>query len=138
MPAAHLITGREGEDTAARYLLDKGYVILDRNWRYGSLELDIVCNDPREDPPTIVFVEVRTRDARGRATPAQSVNSCKISRLSRAAGLYLSDKDLWHLPCRFDMLCITKHNRNYTVEHFPNAFEYARSLGGGDTAWQPW
>ena len=55
--AAHNDLGKWGEDLAADYLRDKGYVIIDRDWKSGHHDLDIVA---KEDE-TLVIVEVKTR-----------------------------------------------------------------------------
>ena len=55
--AAHIRLGHAGEEAAATLLLRAGFRLLDRNWRQGRLELDMVCRDGAE----LVFVEVKTR-----------------------------------------------------------------------------
>ncbi len=138
MPARHLSTGRSGEEAAARFLEAQGLRILERNWRCGRLELDLIFLDPTAQPETLVFAEVRTRDAGGLAAPAQTLDSRKRRALCRAAAEYLSRMELWERPCRFDLLSVLERDNAYLVEHVPNVFEYVGSLGGGDTAWQPW
>ena len=96
-----MTTGRNGEDAAADFLQHRGMRILDRNWRSKGLELDLICEDTSWSPPDIVFVEVRTRDIMGRATPAQSIDQRKRTKLSKAASLYLSRNELWDRACRF-------------------------------------
>ena len=49
--------GRKAEEFAANFLNSKAYHILDRNWRCGHLELDLVCTNYKE----LVFVEVKAR-----------------------------------------------------------------------------
>lgn len=138
MPPRHLITGQGGEHAAAAFLKKSGLRILQRNWRQGRMELDLVCADPATEPETLVFVEVRTRKQGGRATPAQTVGKSKRQSLSRAASLYLSAYGLWERPCRFDLVSVTASENGFSVEHVPNAFDASGSLGGGNTAWQPW
>ena len=41
--AKHFELGKKGEDIAARYLAGKGYHIIDRNWRFGKDEIDIIA-----------------------------------------------------------------------------------------------
>ena len=53
--ASHNILGQIGEEEACRYLIRKGYTLLDRNWRIGHLELDIIAEWYGE----IIFVEVK-------------------------------------------------------------------------------
>ena len=59
--ANHNDLGKWGEETAVDFLLKQGYVVLERDWRYGrsKVDLDIICKTP--DRHTIVFVEVKTR-----------------------------------------------------------------------------
>ncbi|MDO9591968.1 MAG: YraN family protein, partial [Erysipelotrichaceae bacterium] len=129
-PARHLDLGRQGEEAAAKLLADKGLRILERNLRLGRLELDLVC----EEGDTIVFVEVKTRAEGSLATPADGLTRQKCSRLQRAAQLYLSQHELWHRPCRLDLVAVlfragTLHN----IQHTPDAFT-AETTG----TWQPW
>lgn len=57
--AEHNDLGKWGEAEASRYLESKGYAILDRDWRFGKRDLDIVALS--EDACTMVVVEVKTR-----------------------------------------------------------------------------
>jgi putative endonuclease len=132
--ARHLSTGRSGEEAAARYLKRAGYRILERNWRHKSWELDLVC----QDGDTLVFVEVKTRDAGSLARPDQALDQTKRARLTRAASHYLSSKQAWERPCRFDLVSLVRSGEDFQLEHVENAFDIAPSLGGGHTHWQPW
>ena len=60
-------TGRQGEEAAARWLLDHGFTLLHRNWRQGHYELDIVA----ARKGTLHFIEVKTRRAGGLTTPEE-------------------------------------------------------------------
>lgn len=55
--ADHNITGNIGEELAEKYLRSLGYEILEKNWRYGKNEIDIIARDDR----FLVIVEVKTR-----------------------------------------------------------------------------
>ena len=66
-------TGRLGEETAARWLLDHGFTLLHRNWRQGHYELDIVA----ARKGTLHFIEVKTR--RGTASPRRNRHSTRTS-----------------------------------------------------------
>ena len=134
MAARGLITGRRGEEAAARHLAGIGYEILHRNWRHGRFELDIVCRDK----DTLVFVEVKTRGEHGMTTPAEGLDKRKLCALVRAAGYYLSAHGLWDRPCRFDLVSVYKLENNFRLEHLPNAFDLSQALGGGHPDWQPW
>lgn len=131
MPAGHLRRGRKGEDEACVHLRSKGMTVLERNWRGRRGELDVIATHG----DTLVFVEVKTRDRAGLATPADALTAEKRRRLVRAAGEYLSRHDSWDRPCRFDLVAVTVggDGRGSEVEHIENAFQ----LEGGQ-GWQPW
>ncbi len=77
--------GKAAEDYAACYLQRQGYSILERNFRGGGGELDLIALKSE----TIYFVEVRARKA-GLATAAESIRPCKRQRLQRAALAWLA------------------------------------------------
>lgn len=57
--AKHNQTGKTGEELAAEYLIARGYIIRDINWKNGKLELDIVAYNDQ----TLIVVEVKTRSS---------------------------------------------------------------------------
>ncbi|MDL2279284.1 YraN family protein [Desulfovibrio sp. OttesenSCG-928-G11] len=144
--AAHLRTGSAGEDAAAAYVLALGWRVTDRNWRplgrQRGLELDIVARDGK----TLVFVEVKTRrlgPAPRESAPAIPVHAAfterKKQRLLRAASLYLSAGDLWHLPCRFDFIGVElAADGRPRVEHQRHVIENGHIVGDSHASWQPW
>jgi putative endonuclease len=108
--------------------------ILDRNWRRGRLELDIVC----ADGATLVFVEVKTRQAEGMSDPADALTTAKRRMMTKAAQAWLAAHNAWRRPCRFDVVCVCKRGLTLCAEHYRHAFDFSPALGGGHTAWQPW
>jgi len=126
--------GGKGEDAAARLLASKRYRILDRNWRQGRLELDLVC----EDGDVLVFVEVKTRTADTLGSPADGMSRAKRSSLIKAARCWLAAHNAWERACRFDVVCVTDAGQELRLEHHTHAFELADALAGGHAAWQPW
>ena len=78
--------GAYGERVAALALIRAGMVVLDRNWRCASGELDIVARDR----DTIVFCEVKTRRGAGFGTPMDAVGYPKMRRLRGLASLWLA------------------------------------------------
>lgn len=117
MPAKQ--RGDLGEDAAARYLEQRGFRVLERNWRFRQWELDLVCRDG----DTLVFVEVKTRSANTMGTPADGLNRKKQARLVKAASQYLTKNDLWDEPCRFDLAAVVDTGKSMDVEHMENAFD---------------
>ena len=83
--ASHLQTGNWGEELAAAYLRDKGYVILERDWHSGHRDIDIVA---RGMDGTVVFVEVKTRSTRY-IEPALAVDREKQRNLLFSINHYL-------------------------------------------------
>ena len=126
--------GSRGEAAAERLLASKRYRILDRNWRRGRLELDLVC----EDGDDIVFVEVKTRTAGTLASPADGLSREKRRSLIKAARCWLAAHKTWERACRFDVVCVTDDGQELRLEHFTNAFDLADPLACGNAAWQPW
>lgn len=147
--SAHLDLGQRGEDAAAELLSRKGYTVVERNVRLGRLELDLVCQAPAQAGGELVFVEVKTRGGGSLGSPADGLTPQKCERLLRAARQYLSERDLWSSPCRFDLIAVTEHEGEIVAEHVENALSAEdilaasggtgkRGSGGSSGSWQPW
>ena len=65
--------GRKGEDIACAFLEGLGHTILERNWRSGHLEVDIISLGQ----DGIHFVEVKTRRRNIQAPPQDNVDRTK-------------------------------------------------------------
>jgi putative endonuclease len=114
-------TGRKGEDLACTHLASRGHVILERNWRAGHLELDIITL--HQDG--IHFVEVKTRRAPIQARPEENVNWTKQKKIVAAAKRYLSSKkarQLGDLEIRFDVISIIIFADKTEINHITEAF----------------
>lgn len=94
--------GARGEDAAAAYLERVGMQIVDRNWRNGRGELDIVALDG----DTLVVCEVKTRTTSGQGTPEEAVSPAKRRRLIRLAQAYVAAAGLEPAAVRFDVIAI--------------------------------
>ncbi len=115
--AQHNILGRRGEDLAVTFLREKGYRILDRNWKHGDLELDIVAKEGDE----IVFVEVKTRSSSDYGEPEDSVDELRKRRLTSAASIYLKHHRLDNRS-RFDIIAIILNDKEQSINHIEEAF----------------
>lgn len=100
--AHHNITGNLGEDMAAKYLLDKGYTILHRNWRHKNWETDIIATKKS----TLHFIEVKTRRTTTFGHPEDDVSKKKIKNLMGAAEEFCFSITDWKL-IQFDILSTT-------------------------------
>jgi putative endonuclease len=90
--ASHNILGQIGEEEACRFLIRKGYTLLDRNWRIGHYEIDIIAEWYGE----IIFVEVKTRSNEDFAPALAAVDEEKLQNLRLAAGHYLHIHSLFY------------------------------------------
>jgi len=106
--------GRQGEKLAMDFLLNKGYQILDTNWRFRHKEIDIIAVKDNE----IVFVEVKARKNTDFGRPEEAVDFKKRRHLIDAAEAYIIAKNV-SLNARFDVISIVNNSR---ISHFPNAF----------------
>ncbi len=115
---AHLETGRLGEEIACRLLESKGYIILERNWRYKHLEVDIIAQAGGE----IIFVEVKTRGHASWSRAMQAVDRLKQQHLITAANHYIRYHRLPH-SVRYDIIGIDLlPDGSYQTEHAERAF----------------
>lgn len=107
-------TGKAGEIAACRYLEDKGYQILERNFRcrFGEIDLIALWEDG------IVFVEVKTRRNRNYGRPGESVGWKKQQHLKKIALFYLSSRHKLDQESRFDVIEVEPGE----ITHIENAF----------------
>ena len=99
--AYHNDFGAQGEDIAIDYLRSKGYVILDRNWRSGHKEIDIIA----QQRDTLVFVEVKSRTSEAFGNAYDAVDEKKTRLLISAAQAYLLKYKI-DLKFRFDIITV--------------------------------
>jgi putative endonuclease len=116
--AEHNDLGKWGEDQAARYLERQGYVIVERDWKLGHRDIDIIALDGDE----LAFVEVKTRRNDLFMSPEMAVDWKKRRSLSIAANAYIKMK-LIDNPVRFDVITILgTSDDKCTIDHIKGAF----------------
>lgn len=103
---------------ACDFLLSRGHRILERNWRAGHLELDIVS----EAPDGVHFVEVKARTAPVTSTLSDQVNTVKQKRISAAALQYMNKKHLDGREVYFDIVSVLFDGSETIVRYFPQAW----------------
>ena len=113
--------GREGEEIAAKYLLGKGYKILERNYstRFGEIDLIVSKND------VLAFVEVKLKHGDDFGTPEEMIGSSKLSQVQRTAEFYLMDKPKMaeiYKAYSIDAVCITvgEDEKTERINHYEN------------------
>lgn len=110
--------GKLGEDAATEYLKSNGYAILERNYRVGHLEVDIIALKNG----VIVFVEVKTRAADYLVAPQESVNKQKQKFIINAANGYIRRYNRTE-EARLDVITVLHKNGKVTnVTHIENAY----------------
>ncbi len=112
--------GRYGEEVAARHLQAAGYAIVERNWRCGGGEIDLVARDG----DVLVFVEVKTRASVRFGIPAEAVSPLKAQRIRGLAVRWLVARRPEFTEIRFDVVSVVCRaaGADAEVEHIRNAF----------------
>lgn len=110
--------GKEGEDLAASLLIEKGFEIIERNYRYGKGELDIIAREK----DFLVFVEVKSRESLEYGKPEEAITKRKMSQIRKIAEAYLAGKNITNENIRFDVVAILFLNGEISIEHYENAF----------------
>ncbi|MBI4428479.1 MAG: YraN family protein [Ignavibacteriales bacterium] len=110
--------GTIGEELAAEYLMNKGYQILERNYRFEHGEIDLIAQDGEE----LVFVEVKSRKSKSFGEPEESITEVKEGRLRDAAEGYLYEKDIENRTCRFDVVAVEFLDGIVKIRHTVDAF----------------
>lgn len=118
--AEHNDLGKWGEDEAAVFLERKGYVILERDWRMGKRDLDIIALS--ESQNSLVIVEVKTRQKTELQQPEEAVNIHKMRNLAIAANAYVKLNQV-EQNVRFDIVTVVGSKANVdNIEHIEDAF----------------
>ncbi|MFZ4862669.1 YraN family protein [Sphingobacterium sp. Mn56C] len=107
--------GKYGEELAVQHLMALGYTLLQRNWRYGHLEVDIIARDG----DVLLFIEVKSRSTTAFGHPADFVDLQKQRFLLEAADAYLA-ASLFDGEIRFDIVSVYLDSK--LIEHIKDAF----------------
>lgn len=120
MPAPeHLQTGQWAEAESEKFLRAEGLKFLARNFRCRRGEIDLIMRDG----DVLVFIEVRYRRSQRFGTGLESVTASKRRRLFAAAGFFLTQGSTDpSIPCRFDVISVTRRNYRPEFQWVRNAF----------------
>ena len=113
-----ILKGRQGEGEALRLLEGKGHRILERNFRAGRGEIDLITLDGE----TLVFVEVKSGSAGVFGEPEDRVDLRKQRRIGSAAAAYLAGNPPAHQDCRFDVVSVIRERGATVLRHMEDAF----------------
>jgi putative endonuclease len=109
--------GKNGELIASAFLKNKGYSVLEINWRKGPLEIDLIAKKGN----TLVIIEVKTRSSNYFGEPEEFVTRAKQKTLIRAANLYILENNI-DLETRFDIVSVVISGEQHRVHHIEDAF----------------
>lgn len=110
--------GKLGEQLAAQFLEEKGYTILERNYRYGHGELDIIA----EKDGMLIFIEVKTKKFGDFGDPIHWITRGKQKQMGRIARGYLYERNITDRDCRFDVVLVTWEQGLWKIDLIENAF----------------
>lgn len=114
--------GRFGEGIAARHLERKGWTVLDRNFRLGRNEIDLIARRGN----TVAFVEVKTRTNSRYGNPLEAIGSSKRSGIERVAQGWIQRYGTEHSTYRFDAVAVAwsggPHGSRALVQHVEAAW----------------
>ena len=115
--------GALGERIAARWLARDGWQVVDRRWRSGRRDLDLVAI--REN--VVAFVEVKTRRSTWSGQPVEAVNWRKQRELTRSAQAWMDQRAMLMAPVgavfRFDVVGVVARRDGVGVRHIESAFQ---------------
>jgi len=115
--AQHNELGKHGEQLAIDFLIENGYEILERNYRFDKAEVDIIA----QQKDILAVVEVKTRSSLDFGNPQDFVKPKQIKNLVKAVDEYVTENNL-DVEVRFDIIAILQKGNAFEIEHLENAF----------------
>ena len=109
--------GKEGENLAVEYLLNHGYELLARNYRYKRGEVDVIVKKGK----ILCFVEVKLRSNVDFGHPEDFVSENQKSLIVAAADNFIYEIN-WHDDVRFDIVALSQNGAKVNIVHFKDAF----------------
>ncbi|HEY4305714.1 MAG TPA: YraN family protein [Gemmatimonadaceae bacterium] len=123
MSAATQEFGELGERIAERWLRRNGWRVVQRRFRNGHRDIDLIVT--RDD--TVVFVEVKARRGARFGDPVEAVNWIKQKELARSASVWIDRHGRPSESYRFDVVGVLVEGERVRVRHVPNAFSLHHS-----------
>lgn len=111
------LKGKYGEELACKYLIDRGYEIIARNFRYSRYgEIDIIAYKDK----VISFVEVKYRTSEFFGTPLEAITKDKLHKIYMCARYFLSITDKKYKSFSIDALSVLSNNDIPEIKHIKN------------------
>lgn len=108
--------GKWGEIAAAKYLTNKGYIIIEENFRCRMGEIDIIAT--HDD--ILVFIEVKTRRSLSYGLPGESITETKLHHIKKTINYYILINNLHYRDLRIDVIEILIKNKKAYIHHIEN------------------
>ena len=122
MSDARQVFGEVGERVAERWLRHRGWRVLQRRFRSGHRDIDLVA----ERDGLVAFVEVKARRGAVFGDPVEAVNWKKRRELSRSAAVWIDRHGRSGEAYRFDVIGVLVDGEHVRVRHVEDAFSLAR------------
>jgi putative endonuclease len=118
MTAARQAFGELGERIAERWLRRAGWRVVQRRFRSGHRDIDLVV----ERDGMVAFVEVKARRGTGFGQPVEAVNWRKQKELARSAHVWIARHGRVDEAYRFDVVGVLVDGERVRIRHVPDAF----------------
>lgn len=109
--------GKKGEEIAEKFLLKKGYIILERNFFCKFGEIDIIAR--KND--VMCFIEVKTRTNQCYGRPVEAITPKKIKHIIQSTQFYIAKQHLEGFEVRLDVIEIEMFDNKSAINHIENA-----------------
>ena len=110
--------GHRSEGIACDYLRARGWVLLERNYRAGHKEIDIIARRLA----TVAFVEVKARTAPAFGHPLEAITLRKRREIEHVARVWMARYQKRKCEYRFDAIAVTWHGSGHEIEHVEDAW----------------
>lgn len=117
--AKHNEIGKTGEKSAILFLEKKGLKILETNWRWKQLEIDIIATKKN----FIHFIEVKTRTSVYFGYPEESISLKKMKNIINASEEYLNLNPFWK-RVQFDVISINIVNEEELIFYIEDVYDF--------------
>jgi putative endonuclease len=113
--------GKTGELLALKYLEEKGFVLVEKNYRFDRAETDLIVKD--DIGKLLLFVEVKTRTSENFADPEDSITDTKQYQMYKSAEGFLMENEQYDdYEKRFDVISIILGSKENKIKHLEDIF----------------